>query len=218
MTDPFLDAIDRRRDAMSRSEALVAERVLTNPREVANATIFEVARAAGVSEPTVIRFCRSVGVSGFREFKSRLVAALSRPDTHLHEDVHAGDSTPDAVGKVLDSAIRALLDVRAATPSMPFDAAVAAMQHARQLVFAGLGASGYVARDAGHKFFRLGIPCTTALDVQTIVQGAAIARPGDVYIATSHTGGWPEMVRASSPAPLTSTLSRRHSRPSPSSE
>lgn len=196
MSNPVFTAIEHARAGMSRSESRVAEWVLASPRQVANATIFEVAKAANVSEPTVIRFCRSIGAAGFRELKTRLVAALSRPETHLHEDVNASDSTSDAVAKVFDSAIRTLLDMRELAPLMPFDVAVASMVNARQLVFVGLGASGFVARDASHKFFRLGVPCTTALDSQTMLQSAAIARPGDVFLATSHTGSWPEMIRA----------------------
>ncbi len=196
MTVNLLEWIARARERLSRSEAQVAAWVLANPRQAVEAAISDVARAAQVSEPTVVRFCRSVGTSGFREFKTRLVAALSQPETHVHEDVNPGDATVDAVGKVLDSAIRTLIDVRALAATMPFEAAVAAMENARQLVFVGLGASGFVARDASHKFFRLGVPCATALDGQTILQSAAIARPGDVFVATSHTGAWPAMVRA----------------------
>ncbi len=77
---------------------------------------------------------------------------------------------------------------------MPFETAVSGMAEARQLIFVGLGASRHVARDACHKFFRLGITCTTALDSPTILQQSAIARSDDVYIVMSHSGEWPELI------------------------
>jgi len=196
MNSYLMDRIEREIAALSPAEARVAGWVLENPHRAVEASISDVAAATRVSEPTVIRFCRSVGVSGFRELKTRLIAALERPESFLHQNVNVDDSTRNAVSKVLESSIRTLIDMRELIPDMPFDAAVSAMSGAHELIFNGLGASGHVARDARHKFFRLGIPCSTALDSQTMLQRAAIIRPGDVCIAISHTGGWPEMVHA----------------------
>ena len=70
------------------------------------------------------------------------------------------------------------------------------MAAARQIAFAGLGASGHVARDACHKFFRLGVPCSSLLDTPMILQFASIAEPDDVLVLLSHTGRWPEFARA----------------------
>lgn len=70
------------------------------------------------------------------------------------------------------------------------------MKDARQIVFAGLGASGQVARDACHKFFRLGIPCTALHDTTMILQYAAIADSHDVLVLLSHSGRWQEFGRA----------------------
>ena len=39
------------------------------------------------------------------------------------------------------------------------------------------------------------MPCNTALDSQTILQQAAIATASDVYIAISHTGNWPDLIK-----------------------
>ena len=79
---------------------------------------------------------------------------------------------------------------------MPIADAVRLMSRARQLAFAGLGASGNVALDACQKFFRLGIPCTALTDTPMMLQYASIAGPGDVLIAISQTGRWPEISRA----------------------
>ena len=105
---------------------------------------------------------------------------MSRPDSLVHRDVSADDSTSDATVKVLEAAIKSLVDLRGQLSTLPFDKVVRQMVHARQFVFAGLGASGHVASDASHKFFRLGTPCTALTDTPTIRQFAAIAGSGDV--------------------------------------
>ena len=165
-----------------------------------------VAEAAGTSEPTVIRFCRSVGIGGFRDLKIRLAAAVAQSESYVHKDVTANDSIVESSAKVLDHAIQTLADVRKKLPDLDLEAAVSAIANARQIVFVGLGASGEVANDARHKFFRLGIPCTTAVDSPMLLQMAAIAAPGDVFVAISHTGTWPEMARAMSAAAETATV------------
>lgn len=196
MNNSVTTRIEKQLATLSRSEQRVGEWILANIRRAVDASIMEVATAAGVSEPTVVRFCRSVGASGFRDFRTQLIGALQRPVSYLHNDVSTKDEPTDAAIKVLESSVQALVDLREQIVGMPFSAAVTAMAKARQLVFVGLGASGIVARDACHKFFRLGVPCSTAIDTLTILQQAAIAQPDDVYIAVSHTGQWRNLVQA----------------------
>lgn len=196
----MLHRIEQQAASLSRAEKRVANWVLAHPRQAADATLAEVARACGASEPTVIRFCRSVGLSGFRELTIRLTEALSRPASYVHRDVSSDDATSDAVTKVLDAAISSLMDMRAQLLAMPIDEAAAALYKARQITFIGLGASGHVAADARHKFFRLGTPCSAHTDTPSILQAAAIAGAGDVLIIVSHLGGWAELDRAAAAA------------------
>lgn len=188
--------IEQHADKMSPAERKVAGWVLDHPRQTIEASVADVAAAIGTSEPTIIRFCRRVGLSGFRELKIRLTEDLSRPASYLHRDVTPHDGVGDAVTKVIDRSIQALIDTRTRASSMPFESAVTAMATARQIVFAGLGASAHVAGDACHKYFRLGVPCASATDSPTILQIAAVADPADVFIFVSHTGRWAETVRA----------------------
>lgn len=184
----MLDRIHESVGRLSPAETRVAEWVLAHPRQVVESTVASVAGECGVSEPSVIRFCRRVGLSGFRELTIRLTEALSRPDSYVHRDVAASDTTPDAVMKVVDSSIRSLMDLRTQLSTMPIDRAIASMREARQIAFVGIGASGRVASDACNKFFRLGIPCSALTDSPTIQQFAAIAGRHDVIVAISKTG------------------------------
>ena len=196
----MLTGIHKTLEGLSKAERAVAEWVLKHPRQATGATVADVAAAAGVSEPTVIRFCRSVGLTGFRQLKLRLAETLSQPGSFVHKDVDANDSVDDAVTKVLDRSIQALHELRTRVTALPFGAAIDELARARQIVFAGLGASGEVARDAHQKFFRLGIPCAIATDTPMFLQVAAIAERGDVFIVISHTGRWPALGRGADEA------------------
>jgi len=181
---------------LSRAEQRVARWVVQHPKQASRATLAEVARQCGTSQPTVIRFCRSIGLHGFREFTIRLTEDLSRPVSNVHNNVNVDDSASDAVTKVMDASIRSLIDMRATISSLPVDRAVTALASARQIAFAGLGASGHVASDACQKFFRLGIPCTALTNTPDILQFAGVAEAPDVLVIISHGGRWPELSQA----------------------
>lgn len=196
----MLDHIRRMAPDLSRAERQVADWVLRHPRRAAESTLSEIARACKTSEPTVVRFCRRVGLDGFRALSIRLTEAMSSPMSYVHHDVAPDDTTPDAVNKVFDASINSLIEFRSKLSSLPLDAAVVELANARQIVFAGLGASGIVARDACHKFFRLGTPCSALTDTPGILQFASIAVAGDVLVVISHSGRWPEVADAANAA------------------
>ncbi|MDH3616008.1 MAG: SIS domain-containing protein [Gammaproteobacteria bacterium] len=192
----MLATINRVLPDLTPSQQRVGQWILSHPKEAANATLAHLASECETSEPTVVRFCRHLGLAGFRELGIRLTEALSRPAAYVHRDVSADDSTSDAVIKVMDASIQSLIEMRSQLSAMPIDMAVDAMKGARQIAFAGLGASGHVARDACHKFFRLGIPCISLHDTTMILQFAAIAESNDVLVLLSHTGRWQDFARA----------------------
>lgn len=192
----MLDRIAQSLERLSRAERQVAEWVLAHPRQATESTVAEVARECATSEPSVIRFCRRMGLSGFRELTIRLTEALSRPDSFVHRDVRDDDATSDATAKVIDSTIQSLIDLRAQLSTMPFDEVVASMAVARQIVFAGLGASGHVASDASQKLFRLGTPCSALTDTPSIRQFASIVGPDDVIVLISKTGRSPDLCQS----------------------
>ncbi len=198
----MLDRIENSIDRLSRAESRVASWVLAHPRQTADATVAEVAKACDTSEPTVIRFCRSVGLNGFRELTIRLAESLSRQLSYVHRDVSVDDSIPDAVDKVVEASINSLLDLRGQLSALPIGDAVDLMNGARQIAFAGLGGSGHVASDACHKFFRLGIPCTALTDAPSILQFAAVTSPGDVIVLASHSGTNSDLCRAAESAAI----------------
>ncbi|MEC9077092.1 MAG: SIS domain-containing protein, partial [Pseudomonadota bacterium] len=66
----------------------------------------------------------------------------------------------------------------------------------RQVAFFGMGASGSVARDAQHKFFRFNVPVVTYEDGLMQRMHAAAMKTGDLAVVISHTGRTRAMVEA----------------------
>jgi DNA-binding MurR/RpiR family transcriptional regulator len=65
--------------------------VLEHPRKVLGEPIAEIARLAEVSQPTVIRFCRSLGFLGLADFKLKFASSLTGTIPVRHSQVRVSD-------------------------------------------------------------------------------------------------------------------------------
>ncbi|WP_037575219.1 MurR/RpiR family transcriptional regulator [Phaeacidiphilus oryzae] len=63
--DELQAELHRRGDKLTRSQRLLADRVLADPEGVAFMTVSELAAAVGVNEATVVRFATSLGLDGY---------------------------------------------------------------------------------------------------------------------------------------------------------
>ncbi|MEX0729349.1 MAG: transcriptional regulator HexR [Aquisalimonadaceae bacterium] len=184
------------RSELRRSEQKVADLILSRPNAIINAPISSIAQEADVSEPTVIRFCRAVGCTGFQDFKLRLAGSLASGVPYIYSGVSLDDRTEDLAGKVFDRAIATLIQVRNHLDSGALERAITILANASRIEFYGHGASGIVAMDAQHKFFRLGIPTVAYSDPHTHSMSAAILPKGSAVVAISHTGRSLDLVRS----------------------
>src|SRR5471030_1221484 len=75
----LLDSIRTQLDSLSKSEKKVALAVLEQPTQTVSQNITALAKNAQVSEPTVVRFCRTLGYDGWHEFKLKLAQGLALP-------------------------------------------------------------------------------------------------------------------------------------------
>ncbi|MGI9247730.1 MAG: MurR/RpiR family transcriptional regulator, partial [Woeseiaceae bacterium] len=80
----MLATINQALPGLSPSQQRVGQWILKHPKEAANATLAHLASECETSEPTVVRFCRHVGLGGFRELTIRLTESLSNPVSYVH--------------------------------------------------------------------------------------------------------------------------------------
>ncbi len=185
---PILERIRKSRSSFSPAEQKVASLILAHPRAVMNEPISEIARRAEVSQPTVIRFCRSLGCQGLADFKLKLASGVTGTVPVAHSQVHVGDSSLDLGVKVVDNTITAMLEVRDNLNTEALSAVIEALSQASRIDFYGFGSCGLVAKDAQQKFVRLGIPTSAATDPQVQEVSAAMLRPRDVAVIISNSG------------------------------
>jgi len=190
--EPPIDIVSRmlRVEAdLSPAERQVAQAVQLDYEAATRLTIAELAELAGVSQPSVTRFSRSVGCSSFSDFKIRLATTLTVAAAYLKTDRVFSDD----VGQLAQSVMmRAANAVRAALDQLDtaaVGAAIAALAEARRIdIYGQGGGSAAMVEDAKLRFFRLGVPVSAYIDGHQQRMSAATLQPGDAVLVISNSG------------------------------
>jgi glucokinase len=192
----LMERVQHLQHELSPAEQRVATLVLEHPRKVLSEPIAEIAKLADVSQPTVIRFCRSLGFSGLADFKLKFAGSLTGTIPVRHSQVRMTDSTHDLSAKVIDNTVSAILKFRDQLDVNSIDRAIEILRKAKRVEFYAMGNSRVVALDGQHKFFRFRIPTSSYGDSHLFSLAAELLGPGDVVIAISTTGQLPELLSA----------------------
>lgn len=192
----LLDKIRSAGPTLSKAEQRVSQLVLARPRTVLNDPIIEIARQAEVSQPTVIRFCRSLGFQGLSDFKLKLASGLTGTVPVRHSQVRHGDSAPDISAKVMENTASAILRLRDTINVAAIEEATTLLRRARRIEFYAIGNAAVVALDAQFKFFRFRVPCVAYSDTHMQIQSAELLGPGDVVVVISTSGRPADLLRS----------------------
>jgi len=184
----LLQHIAQSREELRKSELKVAEHVLADPSAVMHSSMADLAHEVGVSEPTIVRFCRAIGCAGFQDLKLKLAQSLASGSSFGQFSISEGDSVADVSLKIFDATLHTLIEVREHLDTAAVERAVQAIAAAKQVNFYGFGASGAVAADAQHKFFRLLLSAAAYSDPHMQAMSAVTLQSGDVAICISQSG------------------------------
>lgn len=185
---PILGEISKARSSLRKSEVKVADFVLSQPEQVMHMRIVDLAQEAQVSEPTIVRFCRAIGCNGFQEFKVRIAQETAVTNNIGQFAIVADDSIEDICSKIADTTIQRLHQIKALLNPQQVAAAANAISSAKRVEFYGFGASGAVATDAQHKFFRLQVATAAYSDPHMQSMSAVTLGEKDVVVAISQSG------------------------------
>lgn len=184
----LLQHIAQSRHLLRKSELKVADHVLLDPAAVMHSSMAGLAQDVGVSEPTIVRFCRAIGCNGFQDLKLKLAQSLAAGASFGQFSIHEEDSVIDFSLKIFDTTLHTLMEVREHLDPTALQRAIDAISQAQRVEFYGFGASGAVAADAQHKFFRLLLTAAAYSDPHMQAMSAVTLKPGDVAICISQSG------------------------------
>ena len=181
--------------SLSPAEQRVAGLVLEDPSRASARTITELARAAGTSETTVIRFCKVLGLPGYPELRLRLAAESARESERdgargrtVGSDIGPDDSMEEIVEKVAFADTRAVEETARQLDVGVLTKVTEALAKAGRIELFGVGASAFVALDFQQKLHRIGRLAFAWADTHAALASSALLGEGDVAVGISHTG------------------------------
>jgi glucokinase len=196
----LLSQIRRVHNNLSPAEQRVANFVMAHPRSTLNDPIARIAKASEVSQPTVIRFCRSLGCNGLSDFKLRLASSLTGTMPITHTQVTGQDSMLELGVKVLGNTASAILQLRDHLNRDSIDRAVQWIANASRVEIYAVGHYGAVAEDAQLKFMRIGLPSAAYTSNRLQKLAANLLTPQDVALIISSNGNVSELLEVAEKA------------------
>ena len=194
----LLGQVARLLPTFSKSDAKIAQMLLAAPDEFIRLSVRAIAGDIGVSEPTVIRFCRTVGCEGFKDLKFRVTRELAFQQAQ--RDASSAPVRPaprqtapagalSGIDQIYTKAIEAIEDVRASLDVAAIGRAAAMIAGARKVVVYGIGGSSAVlAGEVHNRLFRLGLATSVFTDSYAQRMAAATSTRDDVSLFVSSTG------------------------------
>jgi RpiR family carbohydrate utilization transcriptional regulator len=184
-------------ESLPDAQLQVGKAILAEPEWSVRASVAEIARRAGVSAPTVIRFCRAVGFEGLSDFKLQLAQSLAVGTPYLHRAVNAQDGVPSLIHKILYAAAAVLTSLESQLDADTISQAIEKLAAAERIECYSVGnVSTFLASDAQSRFARLGLMSNAYFDPHMQVISAASLSPRDVVLAISHVGRMPTLLEA----------------------
>lgn len=177
-------------------ERKIALYIREHMEEVLHCTLLELADQIGVSDASVVRFCKSIGYKGFQDFK--ISAALETvPSTQqYHPALNKDDSTESICQKIFASETSALTKTLQYLDMATMEKIAKILASARRILLCGTGGSQVVARDAQHKLLKVGIHASAVEDKDIQLMEASLLERKDVLVAFSHSGNNMHTLRA----------------------
>lgn len=176
-SDCLFDLIAAKHSTMSQTNRKIAGFVLDYPHDMVQMDLAEFVDATKTSRSSVIRFCKSLGLSGYRELQQKYLKQqplFTEEHGNLEWCFEASQAAISQTFQAIDLA--------------HFQEAVRSCAKANQIVWYGLGESGFQAEMANHKCRYLGINSYCCQDESSFMGMSSFIKGTDVLILISRSG------------------------------
>lgn len=195
----FLTRIRTEYNQFTKAEKKVADYILQNTRDVLFMSITDLADACEVGDTSVFRFCKTLELKGYQEFKMMLSLSLHEDENgqgRLEGDISLSDSFQEVSRKVLNTNMRALEETYSLLKEDSFHLAVESLYQAKKICFFGVGASMIASLKAFNKFLRIESKVFCVQDSHMQAMTAAMLQKGDTAVLFSYSGATKDTIHA----------------------
>lgn len=181
-------AIKNHYSGLTKTERSIADHVLENADKVTEMNVAQLAKAAGTAGSAVIRFCKSIGYTGFSQFKMALARDLAARPASVLPLIGEQDTSRQIAEKVFDSSMRTLHNTLSMLDAAQLEQLAGEFGQAGKICLFGVGTSSPIAEDMQYRFLQLGYSAACYTDILFMPVAAMNMAKHDIAIAISHSG------------------------------
>lgn len=185
------------------TEKELIKRMHKNPETILGKSIKELGKETYVSPATIVRLCKKLGCTGYKDFQTTLayeIALFQESSKIALKKITQNDSVDDIIYKVTLKNIESLENTRKLIEPKIITECVKLLEKSRSVTIFGLGTSLLVARDLYLKLLRADIICNVCDDWHVQLLAARNLREDDLAIVISYSGLTKEMLECASAA------------------
>ncbi|MCZ4274144.1 MurR/RpiR family transcriptional regulator [Maritalea porphyrae] len=185
-------------DDLSHNERRIAQEILDDPAGITTMTSQNLAQQCGVSQSSIIKFCKKIGLSGFPALKITLSAEIARTQSaeQIHGDIFSNDPLSAVAQKMYNSKVSALSETLKLNSTDDFSIAVEKLTAAKRIIILGVGGSALVSSDFASKLTKLGKAVISGSDAHVHLANLARFGPEDLLVLISYSGKSKELLVA----------------------
>ncbi len=197
MTENILEQITEQYHSLTRSGKKLADYIFSNTHEAQYLSISSLAENCGVSEASITRFSRSLGLSGYNDLKLMLAKAAyvsDMGDPMESSDTITSEDTANSVFNKLHAAnILSLNETMELLDENEISKAVDLLSSAERVFCFGQGGSMVMAMEAWARFSTATSRFVHIEDSHMQVMSIALASERDVILFFSYSGSTKDM-------------------------
>ncbi|MBQ4280802.1 MAG: MurR/RpiR family transcriptional regulator [Spirochaetales bacterium] len=179
--------LDKQLSARKAQEQKVMAFLRAHEDSVMDLSISEIAEGAGVSSPTVVRFCKSLGFEGLKDFKINFQAETIKT-RQINEPITWASSDEDIRTLMKEKSAFSVQSLFSSENMDAMDRMAKAIVKADNIEIIGMGGSGIIAEYLFKELLRYGKKASLFSDPYMKVHSSVGRHEGDICIAISCSG------------------------------
>ena len=184
---PMKAMLDKQLSARKAQEQKVMAFLRAHEDSVMDLSISEIAEGAGVSSPTVVRFCKSLGFEGLKDFKINFQAETIKT-RQINEPITWASSDEDIRTLMKEKSAFSVQSLFSSENMDAMDRMAKAIVKADNIEIIGMGGSGIIAEYLFKELLRYGKKASLFSDPYMTVHSSVGHHEGDICIAISCSG------------------------------
>ena len=157
------EVIQGKKHRLTNTELKLADYILEHYDEALNYNVTELADSAGVSDASVVRFCKKLGYKGYQDFKVNAAKDVLPRDRHFNPGLEQDDDIETICKKIFLSEVNVLNRTLASLDTNEL-------------------------KVVAHKFMKIGIRAFVYEDIDLQLMSSSLMSEKEVAIGISHSG------------------------------